>query len=97
VGILLKEMGYNWVEEHPAIAEIIEDAHSGKLKEVLACGTAAVVTPVGTIHFKGMNHQIGNGQEGQLTEKLRKTLTGIHAGNSELHPEWIHVVPVRQG
>lgn len=93
VGILLKDMGYNWVEEHPPIAEIIEDAHSGKLKEVLACGTAAVVTPVGIIHFKGSDHQIGDGNEGELTEKLRKTLTGIHTGNSELHREWIHVVP----
>jgi branched-chain amino acid aminotransferase len=97
VGILLKDMGYNWVEEHPAIAEIIEDAHSGKLKEVFACGTAAVVTPVGIIHFKGSDHQIAGGQEGKLTEKLRHTLTGIHKGTSELHPEWIHVVPDQSG
>jgi branched-chain amino acid aminotransferase len=93
VGILLKDMGHNWVEEQPAIATIIEDAHSGKLKEVFACGTAAVVTPVGKIHFKGHDHQVGDGQEGTLTEKLRHTLTGIHAGNSELHREWIHIVP----
>ena len=93
VGVLLKDMGYNWVEEHPPINQIIEDAHSGKLKEVLACGTAAVVTPVGIIHYKGSDHQIVDGNEGKLTEKLRKTLTGIHAGNSELHREWIHVVP----
>ncbi|MBU2502515.1 MAG: branched-chain amino acid aminotransferase [bacterium] len=93
VGILLKDMGYNWVEEHPAIAEVIADAHSGKLKEVLACGTAAVVTPVGLIHFQGQDHTIGDGKEGPITEKLRKTLTGIHAGTSEHHPEWIFKVP----
>ncbi len=93
VGILLKDMGYNWVEEHPVIAEIIEDAHSGKLKEVFACGTAAVVTPVGIMHFKGSDHQIAGGEEGPLTEKLRHTLTGIHTGGSELHREWIHIVP----
>lgn len=97
VGILLKDLGYNWVEEHPAIAEIIEDAHSGKLKEVFACGTAAVVTPVGLIHFQGADHRIAGGQEGPLTEKLRKTLTGIHTGGSELHPEWLRVVPQRSG
>jgi len=97
VGILLKDMGYNWVEEHPAVATIIEDAHSGKLKEVFACGTAAVVTPVGIMHFKGMDHQVADGKEGPLTEKLRHTLTGIHAGNSELRREWIHVVPHQEG
>nr|MEE4268458.1 branched-chain amino acid aminotransferase [Candidatus Krumholzibacteria bacterium] len=95
VGILLQDEGHQWVEEHPAIATIIEDAHSGKLKEVFACGTAAVVTPVGIMHFKGHDHQIGDGQEGPLTKKLRHTLTGIHAGNSELHREWIHVVPAQ--
>ena len=93
VGILLKDMGVKWVEEPPAIAQVIEDAHSGKLKEVFACGTAAVVTPVGVIHFQGHDHQIGDGAEGPLTTKLRHTLTGIHTGGSELHPEWLHVVP----
>ena len=93
VGVLLGDMGVRWVEEPPAIAQIIEDSHSGKLKEVLACGTAAVVTPVGVIHFQGSDHQIGNGNEGPLTLKLRQTLTGIHAGNSPLHPEWVRVVP----
>ncbi len=95
VGILLKGMGHNWVEKQPSIDQIIEDAHSGKLKEVFACGTAAVVTPVGTIHFKGADHTINGGGEGPLTLKLRETLTGIHAGGSEHHPEWVHVVPTR--
>jgi len=94
VGILVKNMGHNWVEAPPAIDQIIEDAHSGKLKEVFACGTAAVVTPVGVMHYKGVDHKIGNGGEGPLTLKLRQTLTGIHAGGSEHHPEWLHVVPV---
>jgi branched-chain amino acid aminotransferase len=93
VGVLLQDMGKNWVEEPPAIAEIIEDAHSGKLKEVFACGTAAVVTPVGSIHYKGADHKIADGNEGELTLHLRKTLCGIHEGNSELHREWIHIVP----
>jgi hypothetical protein len=31
-----------------------------------------------------------------VTRKLRETLTGIHKGTSEHHPEWIHVVPVHE-
>jgi len=95
VGILLQDLGHNWVEEPPAIDQIIEDAHSGKLREVFACGTAAVVTPVGVMHYKGVDHGIGDGAEGPLTLKLRQTLTGIHTGGSERHPEWVQVVPVR--
>lgn len=93
VGVLLKDMGITWEEKAPAIAQVIEDAHSGKLKEVFACGTAAVVTPVGLIHYKGSDHRIGDGGEGKLTRKLRDTLTGIHSGGSPLHPEWLHTVP----
>ncbi len=94
VGVLLKGLGHDWVEEPPAIEQIIEDSHSGKLKEVFACGTAAVVTPVGVIHYKGADHPINDGGEGPLTLKLRDMLTGIHAGGSDHHPEWVHVVPV---
>lgn len=93
VGTLLGDLGLNWVEEHPAIAEIIEDAHSGKLKEVFACGTAAVVTPVGIMHYQGHDHQVGDGAEGPLTRKLRETLCAIHDHGSEAHPDWTHVVP----
>lgn len=93
VGVLLGDFGHNWVEEHPAIAEIIADAHSGALKEVFACGTAAVVTPVGKMHFQGEDHVIAAGGEGPITKQMRETLCGIHAGSSERHPEWIHKVP----
>jgi len=93
VGVLCKDFGYNWVEKSPVITEVCADADNGTLKEVLACGTAAVVTPVGVINYDGVDHQIGNGAEGSVTEKLRVTLCGIHEGNHELHPEWIHHVP----
>lgn len=93
VGVLLQDMGHKWVEAPPAIDQIIEDSHSGKLKEVFACGTAAVVTPVGVIHFKGADHTIGDGGEGPLTLKLRQTLTGIHASGSTKYAQWVHVVP----
>jgi branched-chain amino acid aminotransferase len=93
VGALLGDFGHTWVEEHPPIAEIIADAHSGKLKEVFACGTAAVVTPVGVIRYQGEDHTIGDGGEGPVTLQMRETLCGIHAGTSERRPEWIHIVP----
>jgi branched-chain amino acid aminotransferase len=94
IGILCGDFGYNWVEEHPVIAKICADAESGQLKEAFACGTAAVVTPIGIIHFGGKDYQVGDGQEQPITKRLRETLCEIHTGNSEHHPEWIHRVPV---
>ncbi|RJR19725.1 MAG: branched-chain amino acid aminotransferase [Desulfobacteraceae bacterium] len=94
VGILCRDFGYNWIEEHPAVAKVCADADTGLLKEVLACGTAAVVTPVGVMHYGGKDHQVGDGKEGAVTRRLREALCEIHGGNSKLHPEWIFKVPV---
>lgn len=93
VGVLCGDLGLNWVEESPLIENIVADIASGELKEIFACGTAAVVTPVGIIHYQGSDRTIADGNEGPVTRKLRETLCGLHAGNGELHPEWIHVVP----
>lgn len=94
VGVLCRDFGLNWVEDRPEVARCCRDADSGALKEVLACGTAAVVTPVGLIHFGGADHRIGDGNEGPVTRRLRETLLELHTGNSPLHPEWIFRVPV---
>ena len=93
VGHLCKDFNLNWVEERPEIAQVCEDADTGKLKEVFACGTAAVITPVGVINHAGKDHKIGDGREGAITRQLRESLTELHEGASELHPQWIHVVP----
>ncbi len=93
IGILCGDFGFNWTEEPPLVARIMADAESGVLKEVFACGTAAVVTPVGTLHYQGADHVIGDGGEGPVTRKLRESLCGIHTGVSELHPEWVFKIP----
>jgi branched-chain amino acid aminotransferase len=93
VGVLCGDFGYNWIETPPVVADICADADGGKLLEAFACGTAAVVTPIGSLHFQGTDHVIGDGQEGPVTRKLRESLCEIHTGNSELHPEWITKVP----
>ena len=92
-GQLCADFDYNWVEVPPAAAEICADAESGKLREAFACGTAAVVTPIGLMHYQGKDYQIGHGQEGEVTRRLRTTICEIHTGTSEVHPEWIEEVP----
>jgi branched-chain amino acid aminotransferase len=93
VGILCKEFGLNWTETPPVVADICADADSGKLLEAFACGTAAVVTPIKSLFFRGSEHVIAKGGEGPVTQKLRETLCGIHSGTSEQHREWIETIP----
>ena len=45
---------------------------SGRLREAFACGTAAVVTPIGTVRSEDGEFTIGNGGPGPLTEELKR-------------------------
>jgi branched-chain amino acid aminotransferase len=77
---LAQEEGLNVREDNYAIDQWRADAQSGKLVETFACGTAAVVTPVGSVHGAQGSFTIGSGGPGQLTQKLRAKLVEIQRG-----------------
>ncbi len=53
---------------------------SGEITEVFACGTAAVITPVGRVKSAEGEFTIADGEPGEVTMALRDTLTGIQRG-----------------
>jgi len=59
-------------------------------KEAGACGTAAVITPIGGIEYKGQLHVFHSEQEvGPITQRLYKELTGVQTGDIEAPEGWI--------
>lgn len=69
------------VEERKVSAQEWEKtAATGELTEVFACGTAAVITPVGQVKHTGGEFTIGDGTQGPLTTRLREELVGIQTG-----------------
>lgn len=86
---LLRDEGLTVREEMYSIDQWRADATSGKLLETMACGTAAVVTPVGTVDGKDGAFTIGSGGPGQLTSKLRERLVGIQRGAVEDTHGWV--------
>ncbi|RKD29519.1 branched-chain amino acid aminotransferase [Thermohalobacter berrensis] len=61
-----------------------------EFKEAGACGTAAVITPIGGIEYKGDLHVFYSETEvGPVTKKLYDTLTGIQFGDVEAPEGWI--------
>ena len=86
---LAREEGLEVVEERYAIDQWRDDAASGKLRETFACGTAAVVTAVGTVRSVDGDFTIGGGGPGQLTERLRSRLVGIQRGLAEDKHGWV--------
>ncbi|RXZ66532.1 branched-chain amino acid aminotransferase [Pelagerythrobacter rhizovicinus] len=86
---LLREEGLEVREELYSIDQWRDDANSGRLIETMACGTAAVVTPVGTVAGPDGEFTIGSGGPGQLTTKVREKLVGIQRGRVEDTYGWV--------
>ncbi|MXP46215.1 branched-chain amino acid aminotransferase [Altererythrobacter luteolus] len=86
---LLREEGLTVREEPYSIDQWRDDAKSGKLLETMACGTAAVVTPVGTVAGGDGEFTIGSGGPGQITSKIREKLVGIQRGTVDDTHGWV--------
>ena len=65
---------------------------SGELTEVFACGTAAVITPVGRVKSADGGWVIGDGNPGPVTLKLREELMAIQYGERPDPHGWIHKI-----
>ncbi len=68
------------------------DAASGRLGEVFACGTAAVVAAVGEVRHAGGTFLIGDGTDGPVTRRLRAQLVAIQRGAAPDPHGWLHPV-----
>lgn len=86
---LAVQLGYEAVEERLDINEIFADARSGKLTEAFGTGTAAVISPVGTLCMRDEKLTVGDGGIGKVAQKLYDTLTGIQYGRLEDKNGWI--------
>jgi branched-chain amino acid aminotransferase len=89
---LAKDKGIKVREDRYSIDQWRSDARSGRLREAFACGTAAVVTPIGTVRSKDGEFKIGNGGPGTQTEDLKSALVGIQRGHAADTYGWIHKV-----
>ncbi len=77
---LAKHLGYETEEKRMDISDVIAEAKAGHVTEAFGTGTAAVVSPVNRICYKGEEVAIGDGGIGKITQKLYDTLTGIQLG-----------------
>lgn len=80
---IARKWGMKVAERRISINEIIDANKKGTLQEVFASGTAAIVSPVGLIYFKGTDYPINGGRIGQTTEKLYNEILQIQYGEKE--------------
>jgi branched-chain amino acid aminotransferase len=86
---LAREEGLDVREERYSLDQWRDDATSGRLTETFACGTAAVVTPVGKVAGRDGEFVIGSGGPGQLTQRLRARLVSIQRGEALDPHGWV--------
>jgi branched-chain amino acid aminotransferase len=69
-----------------------EGAASGRIREAFACGTAAVITPIGTVRSPGGEFTVADGGTGEVTTALLQQLQDIQRGRAEDPYGWVHKV-----
>ena len=89
---LARDMGLTVREEPYSIEQWKADAESRRLTEAFACGTAAVVTPIGRVKGVDGEFTIGGQSVGPLTMRLRSALVDIQRGNAPDPYGWTELI-----
>jgi branched-chain amino acid aminotransferase len=89
---LAPDLGIPAEEGAISVAQWRAGCESGEITEVFACGTAAVITPVGAVRGAASGWTIGGGQPGPVTMHLREQLLGIQFGQLPDRYGWVHKV-----
>ena len=89
---LLRAWGYEVEERLFSVDELTAAAADGTLEEAWGTGTAAVVSPIGTLCYMDKEYTVGDGGIGTVTQKLYDRLTAIQWGREEDTFGWCHKV-----
>ena len=90
---MLWDAGRNVGEDTISLEGLLADIESGRVSEVFACGTAAVVVPLGHLKGEGFDARI---EGSEVTRQIHDRLTSIQSGHAEDPYGWMYqLVPPR--
>jgi branched-chain amino acid aminotransferase len=89
---LAKDAGFGAEERTVSVDEWEEGARSGTMTEAFACGTAAVITPIGALKSERRSWTMGDGKSGPITTQLREMLVNIQYGRAADRYGWMHPI-----
>lgn len=89
---LCRYFGYEVEERRISVDELEKAACEKRLQEVFGTGTAAVISPIGTLKFGDNIYTINSSKIGNLTQKIYDTLTGIQSGKEKDIFNWTQKV-----
>lgn len=80
---LLESWDIKVTERKITIEEVYQAGADGRLEEVFGTGTAAVISPVGLLNWKGTKLVVNNNEIGEIAKKVYDTITGVQSGAME--------------
>lgn len=86
------DLGYATEERKISTDEWKHGNADGTLTEVFACGTAAVITPVGSVKSARADWTVGKGEPGPVTMRLRESLLALQGGLAKDTHGWMHPI-----
>ncbi len=86
---ILKDWGIKVREERTSIIDIYKAYEEGRLTEVFATGTAAVISPVGELRWADKDMVVNDNHIGEISQKVYETITGIQNGELPDKYGWI--------
>jgi branched-chain amino acid aminotransferase len=86
------DLGYPAEQARIDVDTWYADNESGRLTEVFACGTAAVITPVGQVKSATGGWEVGDGRPGPVTMRLREHLLDIQRGRTPDSHGWMRTL-----
>lgn len=89
---LARHWGIPVTERTITIDEVVEKIQAGTMKEIFGTGTAAVISPVGEINYRGENFQVHDGGVGEWSQQFYDEIIGIQYGEKADPFGWVHEV-----
>ena len=86
---LAEDFGLKITERPITIEDVFVSFKEGQLREVFGTGTAAVISPVGQLHYNGETIIINDNQIGPVAQKFYDTITGLQYGEIKDTKDWI--------
>jgi branched-chain amino acid aminotransferase len=86
---LAADFGLTPIERRIAISDLLDGLASGTVTELFACGTAAVITPIGMLKNDTGSYHVGSGESGETTLALRQKLLDIQYGRAKDTYGWL--------
>lgn len=89
---IARDWGYKVSERLLSIDELIHHIEKGEVREIFGTGTAAIISPVGELYYKGKNYTIADGKVGPLSQKLFDYIKDLQYGFKPDPYEWVEQI-----